>query len=191
MPATPSTMIALGTAMPSFDLPVTNAGPYERVASADLAENPVLVMFICNHCPFVKHICHELAKLGNEYAASALQIIAINSNDITTHPDDAPDKMAQEAASAGYTFPYAFDESQQIAHAFGAACTPDFFLYDANHSLAYRGQLDGSRPNNGIPVTGEDLRAAINAVLAGKAAAAAQIPSIGCNIKWKPGNEPD
>jgi thiol-disulfide isomerase/thioredoxin len=147
-------------------------------------------MFICNHCPFVKHIRHELASLGRDYAAK-IAIAAVSSNNVAAHPDDAPDKMASEAAGAGYSFPYLYDETQAVAKAFKAACTPDFYLFDSKHTLTYRGQLDDSRPNNAKPVTGADLRAAIDAVLAGKAAAAQQWPSIGCNIKWKPGNEPD
>lgn len=191
MAATQSTMVSLESRMPSFDLPVTNAGPHERIASADLESNPVLVMFICNHCPFVKHVRAELSKLGRDYANSPLQIVAINSNDVQTHPDDAPENMALEAQDAGYTFPYAFDESQEVAQAFHAACTPDFFLYDASHRLVYRGQLDASRPKNGMPITGEDLRNAIDSVLAGKPPLDRQTPSIGCNIKWKPENLPD
>ena len=188
MAATPSTMLALGTPAPAFDLPDTVSG--KRVSLADLQAKPaLLVMFICNHCPFVKHIRAELAKLGRHYGAR-LAMDAISSNDAEKYPDDGPAKMKSEAAAAGYTFPYLYDESQSIAKAYQAACTPDFFLFGKDRKLAYRGQLDDSRPSNGKPVTGADLRAALDAVLASKPAAEKQWPSVGCNIKWKPGNEP-
>jgi len=145
----------------------------------------LLVMFICNHCPYVKHIRGGLAQFGRDYAAKGLAIVAINSNDVRAYPDDRPEMMARESAAAGYTFPYLFDESQEVARAYSAACTPDFFLYDRARRLAYRGQFDGSRPGNGLPVTGADLRAAAAAILAGKATAAEQKASIGCSIKWK------
>jgi thiol-disulfide isomerase/thioredoxin len=151
----------------------------------------LVVMFICNHCPFVKHVRSELAKIALEYKAKNVAFVGINSNDAEKYPDDSPQKMREEAASARYSFPYLYDESQATAKAYRAACTPDFFVFDRNRRLAYRGQLDDSRPSNGIPVTGKDLRGAIDAVVAGKSPNAEQMPSIGCNIKWKPGNVPD
>ncbi|TVS01804.1 MAG: thioredoxin family protein [Phycisphaerales bacterium] len=187
MAATPSNMSPLGSPCPDFSLPDTVSG--ETVSRDDYKGRPLLVMFICNHCPFVKHIRSELALLGRDYGGK-LGIVAISSNDIENYPDDAPDKMKIEAAEAGYAFPYLFDESQKVAHAFKAACTPDFFLYDADHKLAYRGQLDDSRPKSSEPVTGRDLRAAIKAVLEGRMPNEHQTPSMGCNIKWKKGNEP-
>jgi peroxiredoxin len=189
MAATPSTMLALGTLAPDFTLPDAVSGREIRFSELR-AGRPALVMFICNHCPFVKHVRAQLAALGRDYA-DRLCIIAISSNDATAYPDDGPDRMKAEAAAAGYTFPYLFDESQQVARAYRAACTPDFFLFDASARLVYRGQLDDSRPSNTLPVTGRDLRAAIDALLAGGTPSATQRPSIGCNIKWKPGNEPD
>jgi thiol-disulfide isomerase/thioredoxin len=150
----------------------------------------LLVIFMCNHCPFVIHLRSALAAFGKEYQAKGLGIVGINSNDISTHPDDSPERMKGEVKSAGYTFPYLFDESQEVAQAYGAACTPDFFLFDAQHRLVYRGQFDDSRPGNGKPITGCDLRAACDAVLAGTAVTTRQKPSIGCNIKWKSGREP-
>ena len=187
MAATPP-VCAFGAPAPDFDLLGTDGRRYLR---DDLVgTNGLLVMFICNHCPFVKHIRAELAKLGRDYAAKGAGIVAISSNDAENYPDDSPAKMKAEAAAAGYTFPYLYDESQAAAKAYNAACTPDFFLFDKARKLVYRGQLDSSRPSNGQPVTGADLRAALDAVLAGKPAAAQQWPSIGCNIKWKPGNEP-
>lgn len=189
MAKTPSTMLALGTIAPDFHLPDTSG---KNVSLADHAgRSALLVMFICNHCPFVKHIRGELAAIGRDYAKLNVGIIAISSNDAHLYPDDGPVKMAEEARAAGYGFPYLYDESQAVAQAYRAACTPDFFLFDRNHRLAYRGQLDDSRPGNGIPVTGADLRAALDALVNGKPVPANQKPSIGCNIKWKPGNEPD
>lgn len=189
MAATPSTMLSLGTLAPEFTLPDAVAGREVRFSELR-AGRPALVMFICNHCPFVKHVRAQLAALGRDYA-DRLCIIAISSNDAAAYPDDGPDRMKSEAAAAGYTFPYLFDESQQVARAYRAACTPDFFLFDPSARLVYRGQLDDSRPSNTLPVTGRDLRAAIDALLAGGTPSATQRPSIGCNIKWKPGNEPD
>ena len=189
MASTPSTMLPIGTSAPDFDLPDTVSG--KRFSLTDTTGKPLLVMFICNHCPFVKHVREELAAIGADYQPRGLAIVAISSNDVENYPDDSPDKMAAEAAEAGYTFPYLYDESQSVAKAYRAACTPDFFLFDADHKLAYRGQLDPSRPRNNTPVTGSDLRAAIDAVLAGRPAPEPQLPSIGCNIKWKPGNAPD
>ena len=189
MARTPSTMLDLGTAAPSFELPDTVSG---STVSLDTfaGKKGLLVMFICNHCPFVQHINDELVRLGKDYADSDLGIVAINSNDVDTHPDDAPDKMKANAEALGYAFPYCYDATQDIAKAYAAACTPDFFLFDADRKLVYRGQLDGSRPENDVPVDGQDLRAAIEAVLSGSAVTQDQQPSIGCNIKWKPGNEP-
>ena len=179
--------LALGTSAPDFALVDTNSKTVER---ADFAGQPLLVAFICNHCPFVKHIRAGLAQFGRDYGAKGLAIVAINSNDVTTHPADAPDKMREEARDAGYTFPYVFDATQDVAKAYGAACTPDFFLFDAKHELAYRGRFDAARPEQPTPVTGADLRAAADAVLAKKPVASAQHGSLGCNIKWKPGHEP-
>jgi len=189
MARTPSTMLPLGTTAPDFRLPDTSG---KLVSLADFTGHPaLLVMFICNHCPFVKHVREELVKLGRDYAPKQVAIVAISSNDAKNYPEDGPAKMKEEAQAAGYNFPYLYDESQAVAQAYRAACTPDFFLFDKNHRLVYRGQLDESRPGNGVPVTGQDLRAAIDAVLAGKPAGAPQKPSLGCNIKWKAGNEPD
>ncbi len=189
MVETPSTMLPLGTPAPGFSLPDTEG----RLVSLDhFQESPAyLVAFICNHCPFVKHIRKGLAELGREYRERGVVIVGINSNDISKYPDDGPEKMAEEVKTAGYTFPYLFDETQQVARRYRAACTPDFFLFDAERRLVYRGQMDDSRPGNGISVTGSDLRAALDAVLERHPVSAEQKPSIGCNIKWKPGNEPD
>lgn len=190
MARTPSTMPDLGAPAAPFALPDAVTG---RTVSLDTlpAGAPLLVMFICNHCPFVKHIAAELARIGRDFQPRGLAIVAINSNDIANYPDDSPERMKEEAAAQEYTFGYLFDESQEVARAYRAACTPDFFLYDARRRLVYRGQLDASRPGNGIPVTGSDLRAAIDTVLAGGTPSPQQTPSIGCNIKWKAGNEPD
>jgi peroxiredoxin len=189
MVKTPSTMLPLGTPAPSFSLPATDGS---TLALADFSAAPgLLVMFICNHCPFVKHIRAGLAEFGRDYQARGLAIVAINSNDVTNHPDDHPDKMVQEVATVGYTFPYLFDETQEVAKAYRAACTPDFFLFDGSRRLVYRGQFDDSRPDSGIPVTGTDLRAAADTLLEGKPIPPDQKPSLGCNIKWKAGNSPD
>lgn len=188
MTATPSTMLALGTPLPPFRLPDLDG---RLVSPDDVRDAPaLLVAFICHHCPFVRHIRSEFARFAREYQARGLAVIAINSNDIDEFPEDGPDGMRQEARDAGYTFPYLFDESQQIAKAFRAACTPDLFLFDAARTLVYRGQFDGSRPRNTVPVTGRDLRAACDALLDGRPVTPTQTPSVGCNIKWKPGNEP-
>jgi peroxiredoxin len=176
-------MLALGTTVPDFSLPDPNGRLVRLADHADAAAT--LVVFMCNHCPYVKHIRGELAKIGREYVPRGLAMFGINSNDVKNYPDDSPEKMGQEAASAGYTFPYLFDETQEVAKAYKAACTPDFFLFDRNRRLVYRGQLDDSRPGNGVPVTGHDLRAALEAVLGGRTVSRAQKPSIGCNIKWK------
>ncbi|MFI2811460.1 thioredoxin family protein [Microbulbifer sp. M83] len=182
MALTPSSMIPLGTEMPAFTLPDTNGG---MLSSAKMAGKPLLVMFICNHCPFVKHIAAALSEFAEQYIPAGLAIVAINSNDFASHPDDSPDKMREEIAARGYRFPYLVDEGQEVARAFDAACTPDFFLFDRDGKLAYRGQFDSSRPGNGEPVDGSDLRAAADAVLRGEQPDADQTPSVGCNIKWK------
>ncbi len=188
MVATTSTMSPLGTRAPDFSLRDAEG---ETVSLSDFKDAPVLlVMFICNHCPFVKHIAPGLAELGRDYGPRGVAVVAINSNDIEKYPDDSPEKMAQEARTVGYTFPYLLDETQEVAKAYTAACTPDFFLYDADRKLVYRGEFDASRPNNEVPVTGADRRAALDAALAGEPPLAEQKASIGCNIKWKPGNEP-
>ncbi|MGY8674105.1 MAG: thioredoxin family protein [Verrucomicrobiia bacterium] len=189
MARTPSTMLPLGTAAPNFSLPDTTG---KVVSLADFSDaKALLVIFMCNHCPYVKHLAAELAALGREYPERGAAVVGINANDVENHPDDSPAKMAQEALNSGYTFPYLYDESQAIAQAYHAACTPDFYVFDQPRRLVYRGQLDASRPGNGIPVTGEDLRVALDAVLEEQTDVADQKPSIGCNIKWKPGNEPD
>jgi len=185
MARTESRMLELGTAAPAFELPDADGKQH----AFSLGEQATLVMFICNHCPFVVHVRDELARLGNDYH-DRMAIYAINSNDFTAFPADNPKKMKEECRIAGYSFPYLIDEDQSVATAYQAACTPDFYLFDGNGRLAYRGQLDGSRPGNDIPVDGADLRSAIDAVLAGKSPATIQLPSIGCNIKWKAGNEP-
>ena len=193
MTRTPSTMLELGTKAPAFDLPNYNTGTgEERVAILDAAgPRGLLVMFICNHCPFVIHVADELARLGHDAKAHGIGVVAICSNDTIKHPADGPTHMTEEAAKRGYTFPYLFDETQEVAKAYKAACTPDFFLFDADLNLAYRGQLDDARPGSDEPITGKDLRRAINAVVAGEDVGTDQKPSMGCNIKWKPGNEPD
>ncbi len=184
----PSTMLPLGTLAPDFSLPNLDGA----IVSLDTCNDAkaILVMFICNHCPFVIHVREELAKLGTDYQSKGVAVFAINSNDIERYPADRPDEMQKFASENGFTFPYLFDESQEVARAYRAACTPDFYLFDRNRKLVYRGQLDDSRPDNGKPVTGKDLRAALNNILAGKPVSADQKPSLGCNIKWKPGNEP-
>ena len=189
MTATPSTMLALGTRLPWFRLPDLDG---RLISPDDVREAPaLLVAFICHHCPFVRHVRPEFARFAREYQLRGLAVIAINSNDIDEFPEDGPHGMRQEARDAGYVFPYLFDESQQVAKAFRAACTPDLFLFDAARALVYRGQFDGSRPRNAVPVTGGDLRAASDAVLEGRPVVSRQTPSVGCNIKWKPGNEPN
>lgn len=191
MALTPSNMLALGTPAPDFSLNDTGG---KAVAREDFAGRPLLVMFICNHCPYVKHVAPELARIGRDYGAT-VGIVAIQSNDVDAYPDDSPDKMKQEAAERGYTFPYLFDADQSVAKAYTAACTPDFFLFDRYHKLVYRGQLDGTRPHRIASgqydardgeATGEDLRRALDALLAGEQIPDEQLPSMGCNIKWKP-----
>jgi peroxiredoxin len=189
MVKTASTMKKLGTPAPDFKLLNVDG---RIVGLHDFDDQPaLLVIFMCNHCPFVKHIADGLTRLGQDYLPRGAAIVGINSNDPATHPEDSPERMVHEADQRGYPFPYLFDEGQHVAKAYGAACTPDFFLYDKSRKLVYRGQLDGSRPGNNIPVTGGDLRAALDAVLAGKPAPEKQIPSIGCNIKWRAGSEPE
>ncbi len=189
MVRTNSTMMALGTKAPPFCLVSVDG---RTVSLADFEEKPVLlVMFICNHCPYVKHIAPYLSLLGRDYLFKGVGIVAINSNDASAYPADSPEQMVHESEERGYYFPYLYDETQEVAKAYHAACTPDFFVFDRHQQLVYRGQLDSSRPGNDIPVTGEDLRAALDAVLAGKPAPEPQKPSMGCNIKWKSGNEPD
>src|SRR4051812_39498687 len=192
MALTPSTMMPLGTIAPDFTLPDPSTGG--MVSLDDVYRSSpaglVVIMFLCNHCPFVKHVRHELATLTREYRDKGVATVGINANDATAYPDDSPERMAQEKAEVGYPFPYLYDESQEVARAYQAACTPDFFVFDRRRRLVYRGQLDDSRPSNGLPVTGKDLRAALDAVLAGRPIPEPQRPSIGCNIKWMPGNEP-
>ena len=188
MVATPSTMVELGTPMPEFQLTDVVSG--EIFSSSSTRGAPTVVAFICNHCPYVKHIRRGLAEFGEFCEVRGVNLVAISSNDVSSHPEDSPENMVIEAKNAGYRFPYLFDREQEVAHRFGAACTPDFFLFDAEGRLAYRGQFDSSRPGNGAPVTGQDLRLAAEALLAGRRPEADQRPSMGCNIKWKPGREP-
>jgi peroxiredoxin len=185
-----STMLTLGTKAPDFRLPEPASG--RMVSRNDFTSAPaLLVVFLCNHCPYVKHVQKELARVIKEYQVKGLSAVGISANDIASHPQDGPEMMAKEAAEAVYTFPYLYDESQEVAKAYHAACTPDFFLFNKNRELVYRGQMDGSRPGNGVPLTGSDLRGALDAVLAGNPVSAEQKASRGCGIKWKPGNEPE
>ncbi len=177
-------MIDLGTVAPNFELKDVVTGQ-NRSLKQLAGEHGLLVMFICRHCPFVQHIQEELAKLGRDYANKGLGIVAISSNDADTYPDDAPPSLKQQADQMGFTFPYLFDETQEVAKAYQAVCTPDFFVFDKSLALVYRGQLDDSRPGNDVPVTGRDLRRALDALLAGEPIPAEQRPSLGCNIKWK------
>ena len=182
-------MLPLGTQAPNFSLINTDS---QTVSLSDFSGKPaLLVMFICNHCPFVKHIAEELSVLGREYQSRGAGIVAISSNDSTKHPEDSPEQMVHESENRGYVFPYLFDEDQAVAKAYKAACTPDFFLFDGEQKLAYRGQLDASRPGNDIPVTGTDLRSALDAILSGQPVTENQTPSIGCNIKWVETKEPE
>lgn len=184
MAATPSRMVPLGTPAPDFTLPDPRAG--RTVSLADVrGEKGTVVMFICNHCPFVQLVADELARLGRDYADRGIGFVAISANDAVTHPDDAPEKMAAEAKARGYDFPYLFDETQEVARAYAAECTPDFFAYGPDGALAYRGQLDDARPGNGIEVDGADLRAALDALVAGTPVSGDQKPAMGCNIKWR------
>lgn len=187
--AVTSTMLELGTEAPDFSLPDTVSG--KTVSLSDYADKKgLLVMFICNHCPYVQHVRHGLAKIGKDYADSDIRIMAICSNDSDNYPGDSPEAMRIEAEEQGYVFPYLHDEDQSVAAAYTAMCTPDFFLFGPDRKLVYRGRMDGSRPNTDLPVTGEELRAAMDAVLAGEPVADEQLPSMGCSIKWKPGNQP-
>ncbi|PKN55794.1 MAG: thioredoxin family protein [Deltaproteobacteria bacterium HGW-Deltaproteobacteria-14] len=189
MSRTPSTMVPLGTPAPDFALPDLAGNLVRR---SDFAEAPaLLVMFICNHCPYVVHVRSALVDLVRGYQREGVAVVAIQPNDVVRYPDDRPERMRAVAEEEGFTFPYLYDETQEVARAYRAACTPDFFLYDAAGRLAYRGQLDRARPGNGEPVTGDDLTRAVDAVLAGHPVAGEQWPSLGCNIKWKPGSEPD
>ncbi|MEH2315371.1 MAG: thioredoxin family protein [Nostoc sp.] len=190
MVLTASTMLPLGTKAPDFDLPEVVSGKATSLSTfAD--KKALLVMFICRHCPFVKHVQKELTQLGKDYFTGDLAIVAISANDAHNYPDDAPESLQAFATEQGFNFTLCYDESQETAKAYTAACTPDFFVFDDQRQLVYRGQLDDSRPSNGKPVTGADLRAAIEAVLAGKPVTSEQKPSVGCNIKWKPGNQPN
>ncbi len=189
MVRTASTMLPLGTQAPDFALQDTEGN---LVNVSDFAgKKALLVMFICNHCPYVKHVADQLKSLSDDYMQKGVAVVAISSNDAEKYPDDSPEAMAKEKADRGYGFPYLFDGEQSVAQAYAAACTPDFFLFDADQKLVYRGQLDSSRPGSEIPVTGEDLRKAIDATLAGQAPSSDQKASLGCNIKWKEGNEPE
>ena len=188
--AVTSTMLPLGTAAPDFSLADVASG--RTVTLQDFEDQKaLLVMFICRHCPYVAHVRPAIAGLAREHVGSGLGIVAISANDPATYPEDSPEGLAAEVIEAGYTFPYLFDETQEVAKAYTAACTPDFFLFDRDRRLAYRGQFDSSRPGNDVPVTGEDLRAAIDAVLQDLPVSEEQRPSVGCSIKWRPGNEPD
>jgi peroxiredoxin len=182
-------MLPLGTEAPDFALPDVTTGRAVRRSDFD-RKKALLVMFICRHCPYVRHVRRGLAGLGRDYRDRDVGIVAISANDPAAYPEDAPESLAEEAREAGYAFPYLFDETQEVAKAYTAACTPDFFLFDADRRLAYRGQFDSSRPGNDVPVTGQDLRAAIDALLAERPVPQDQRPSVGCTIKWKPGNEP-
>lgn len=189
MVKTASTMLPLGTKAPDFSLINVDG---RTMTCADFENAPaLLIAFWCNHCPFVKHIVGTFVEFAREYQGRGVAVVAINSNDASKYPDDSPERMVHEAEERGYTFPYLFDEEQEVAKAYRAACTPDFFLFDRHHRLVYRGQFDASRPGNGLPVTGQDLRAALDALLAGQPIPEPQRPSIGCNIKWKANGEPD
>ena len=188
MVKTASTMLPIGTKAPDFSLPNVDG---DLITRSRMADKPLLVIFMCNHCPFVVHLREALAAFADEYQSRGLAVVGISSNDIEAYPQDGPDQMKEEADSAGYQFPYLFDATQEVAQAYKAACTPDFFLFDADHSLVYRGQFDSSRPGNDVPVTGADLRAACDAVLSNQEVSPDQTPGIGCNIKWVPGKEPD
>lgn len=183
-------MLDLGTEAPDFSLPDTVTG--NTVSLSDFeGKRGLLVMFICNHCPYVKHVRHGLARFGEDYQDSDLGVVAISSNDPEGYPDDDPEAMRAEAEEVGYTFPYLFDETQEVAKAYTAMCTPDFFLFGPDRRLVYRGRFDDSRPDSGTPVTGKDLRAAVDALLSGAPVPDQQYPSMGCSIKWRPGNAPD
>lgn len=189
MARTPSTMLELGTPAPDFSLPEPATGKF--VSLGDFRGRPLVVVFICNHCPYVLHIAAKLAEIAREFQQRDVEFVAINSNDVTNYPDDSPEKMPAMSEGYGFTFPYLYDESQEVAKAYRAACTPDFYLFDADHRLSYRGQFDDSRPRNDDPITGADLSDAIKALLAMMPPLEEQKPSLGCNIKWKSGNEPE
>lgn len=188
--AVTSTMLELGTEAPDFALPDVTTGKTVRLADFD-GRKALLVLFLCRHCPYVKHVQDGIAQLARDSEGTGLGIVAISANDPAEYPEDAPEGLAEQAAEVGFSFPYLFDERQEVAKAYTAACTPDPFLFDADRKLVYRGQLDGARPGNDVPVTAEDVRSAIDAVLADRPAPADQRPSVGCSIKWRPGNEPD
>lgn len=189
MTRTPSTMLAIGTQAPDFSLPDPASG--ELVANTDFEGKPLLVIFSCNHCPYVLHILDALARLANQWQRRGLGVVMINANDSVAYPDDSPEKMLRLSEQKGFEFAYLFDASQQVARAYQAACTPDFFLFDASHALVYRGQFDASRPGNDVPIDGRDLSAAVEALLNGAPPINEQLPSMGCNIKWRAGNEPE
>lgn len=190
MVRTASTMLELGTAVPDFSLPDVVSGKIVSLSSF-AGEKALLVEFLCRHCPYVQHVKDEVARLGRDYAGRGLGIVAISSNDAAAYREDSPARLKEMALELGLVFPFCYDETQEVAKSYSAACTPDFFLFDGDRKLVYRGQLDGSRPGGREPVTGRDLRAAIEAVFAGRPVDPAQRPSVGCSIKWKPGNEPD
>lgn len=184
MAAVPSNMLPLGTIAPEFELPDVVSGEQLSLASLQ-SDKATVIMFICNHCPYVKHVNKGLVKLAHDYQSRGVAFVAISSNDVAAYPEDAPERMKEVAAELGYSFPYLYDEDQAVAKAYQAACTPDFYIFDGDMKLVYRGQMDDSRPRNDVPVTGEDVRAALDAVLAGEPVAEEQRPSLGCNIKWK------
>lgn len=188
MVLTESADLRVGEAAPAFQLPEPLTG--KTWSLDDFRGKPLLVMFICNHCPYVVHLKDNIVGLAKEYQGKGVEVVAISANSVQTHPQDGPEKMAEDAKNLGYTFPYLYDESQEVAKAYKAACTPEFYVFTPDHTLAYHGQYDDSRPRSDKPVTGKDLRAALDAVVAGQAAPASR-PSIGCNIKWHPGKEPD
>jgi peroxiredoxin len=189
MARTASTMLPLGTKAPDFSLVNVDG---RKVSLSSFSRSPaLLVIFMCNHCPFVKHLANAIAQFTSEYMEKGLAVVGINANDVANYPSDSPEQMVREAEERGYRFPYLYDETQEVAKAYRAACTPDFFLFDRDRRLVYRGQFDDSRPDSGKPITGADLRAAVDAILGGRKPKDEQLPSIGCNIKWKPGNEPD
>jgi peroxiredoxin len=184
-------MLPLGTVAPDFTLPDTIGHSISVSLSSFRDAKALLIMFLSNHCPFVKHVQKEIVLIASEYQTKGVAVIGISANDADAFPEDGPEAMAQEIRRAGYDFAYLYDETQKVAQTYRAACTPDFYVFDRDHRLVYRGQLDDSRPGNDVPVTGRDVRAAIDAVLAGKPVSPTQKPSLGCSIKWKPGNEPD
>lgn len=189
MSETPSTMLEIGTLAPSFSLPEPASG--NQVSLSDYSGKPLLVVFSCNHCPYVLHILDSFTEFANAARLRGLETVMISSNDVAGYPADSPEKMVELARNRGFEFPYLYDESQQVAQSYQAACTPDFFLFDADHRLVYRGQYDGSRPGNSVAISGNDMKAAVDALLAGTLPSGDQIPSVGCNIKWRAGNAPD